>query len=61
MKKSNAKAPVKSQAVVKSKAAGLGPGYDALIKYFNLLSENDEPIFQMMDMFPIPIEVFALA
>ena len=30
-----------------------------IIKYFKILDENDEPIFQAFDMFPIPIEVFA--
>jgi len=60
MKKNKAKAPAKSQAIVKSKAEGLVPAHDTLIKYFNLLNENDEPVYQMLDMFPIPIEVFAL-
>ena len=59
MKKNNAKAPVKSQSVAKSTALGFGPGCDTLIKYFDLLNENDEPIFQILDMFPIPIEIFA--
>jgi len=60
MRKNNEKLPVKPQLPAKRKNADItGPEQNALIKYFQILNENDEPVYQMLDMFPIPIEVFA--
>ena len=33
--------------------------HDDIINYFQFMNENDEPIYQVLDMFPIPIEIFA--
>ena len=35
------------------------PRHDEIIKYFRIMNENDEPLYQVLDMFPIPIEIFA--
>ena len=60
MKKGNEKSPVKPQLPVERKSADITvPGLNTLIKYFQILNENDEPVYQILDMFPIPIEIFA--
>ena len=58
-KKTGASIEPQPQSPAKVKAPAIGPAYDTLIKYFNVLNENDEPIYQVLDMFPIPIEIFA--
>ena len=52
---SGAIAPAKS----KTSSKQAGPDHHAIIKYFQTMNENDEPIYQVLDMFPIPIEIFA--
>jgi len=59
MRKNITKAPAKAKALAKTKAAAVNPDCDSIIKYFDLFNENEEPLFQVLDMFPIPIEIFA--
>jgi len=37
----------------------IAPNFGTLIDYFNVMKEDDEPVYQMLDMLPIPIEIFA--
>jgi AraC-like DNA-binding protein len=41
------------------KAFGLPNQFDSLIRYFQKAEETDEAWFQILDMFPIPIEIFS--
>jgi len=44
----------------KAKSAfGLEKQFESLTKWFQAQDKNDEPLFQVLDMFPIPIEIFA--
>jgi AraC-like DNA-binding protein len=38
---------------------GFKPQVDVLLSYFQKASDIDEPLFQVLDMFPIPIQIFA--
>jgi len=55
----NAKLPDELQMPVKVNSEVGNFDFNDVIKYFNILKENDEPLFQVLDMFPIPIEIFA--
>jgi len=59
MKKNNAKGQVKPKSPAKVRREADSPDFSDIIKYFDILKENDEPLFQVLDMFPIPIEIFA--
>ena len=68
MQKKNAKAPVKSrlgkhgEAGPKARKAnpfGLKSMADELVQWFQSQDENNEPLFKVLDMFPIPIQIFA--
>jgi AraC-like DNA-binding protein len=49
-----------SKNILKNKSVfGFFNGFNSLIEYFQMGKENDEPVFQILDMFPIPIEVFS--
>ena len=52
----NSKSTVKK---ANAQARSFAPDHAGVMKYFQILNENDEPIFQALDMFPIPIEIFA--
>ena len=32
--------------------------FDSLVKYFQTANDNGEPLFQVLDLFPIPVEIF---
>jgi len=59
MKKVKTKKPARLQLPVKVMSEAGSPVSNDVIKYFSLLNEYDEPVYQMLDMFPIPLEVFA--
>jgi len=59
VKKGKTKGPLKLQLPVKAISEVGSPDFNDVIKYFSILNEYDEPVYQMLDMFPIPIEVFA--
>ena len=40
-------------------AFGFAAQFSELMNYFQAGSDNDEPWFQVLDLFPIPIEIFA--
>jgi len=59
VKKGKTKAPLKLQLPVKAISEVGSPDFSDVIKYFDVLKENDEPLFQLLDLFPIPVEIFA--
>ena len=59
MKKNRAGAQAKTRALVLKKAGAGSPDFSTLIKYFDVLKDNSEPSFQVLDFLPIPIEIFA--
>jgi len=44
---------------MKKSVFGLPGQVDGLLDWFQKQAENDEPLFQAFDMFPIPVEIFA--
>jgi len=54
MKKGNTKEPVKTKSPVKN----TNPVNDDIIKSFQMLLHNPELMFQFLDLFPVPVEIF---
>jgi len=60
MRQENAQIGPKTPLSTKSKTAfGFETQFGELINWFQNGCESDEPWYQMVDMFPIPIEIFA--
>jgi AraC-like DNA-binding protein len=59
MNKSDEKNPDELQIPVQVNSEVGDFDFNDVIKYFNILKDNDEPLFNVLDMFPIPIEIFA--
>ena len=60
MKKNTARVAAKKQLQSKHKVNDIAcPAADSIIEYVKILNKENEPIFQVLDMFPIPMEIFA--